>query len=371
MATLAQLLHPQVIFESVTNRVKKTNDTLQRFWGVQLGSGNKEEIPGRVGSYDIFDNVRTAAKGRAPMTAAATSAPQAIHAQPVTCLRLFEKIPMYYERIFPLRKLGRPSTEVDPGGADYIERQKAVLRTKFDNAREALVAGMMLGTCQILISGEDWFIVFTGGTFTIDWQIPAGNKNQVTGSIASTWLNTTNATVFEDVLAVDTLFTSLHGWPLRHIWVNSTVWGYVTNNAGIKARSGSSNIVFTKFEGLGSINKTEYNQDDYQAEIRCLPGIVWHIYNGGLALGSESGTFTKFFGDTQAIFTIEPDPMIVSMVEGSEYVQENEMTPAQEQRTYFYPQYVREPAKIEIVGISNIMPALRVPKSIAPATVVF
>lgn len=369
MATLAQLLYPQVIFESVTTRVKPLNNTLQRFWGVELGTANKEDIQGRVGTYDIFDSVRDIATFRAPMTGPKTLPAQAVNQQPVTCVRIHEKMPLLYERIYPIRKLGRPSTDIDPGGASYVQRQQGILRTRFDNAREVLMSMMMQDSGQVLISGEDWIPVFSGGTFSISWQIPAANKNQVSGSISSTWLNTTNATIFEDVLAVDNYFQAQHGWPLRHIWVNAITWGYVTNNAGLKSRGGSSNMVFTKFEKLGQVGSGEKTEPEYIAEIKCLPGIVWHIYNGQL---NVNGSLTKLIPDNMAIFCVEPDPMIVSMVQGTEYVQENEMQPAQEQRgPYFWSQYVREPAKVEVVGLDVCMPALRVPKTIAPATVIF
>ncbi|HMP08062.1 MAG TPA: major capsid protein [Lacipirellulaceae bacterium] len=369
MATLKELLYPQVIFESVVNRVKKTNDTLQRFWGMQLGGPNIERIIGRTGSYDIFDNVRTLASGRAPNTPAATTSPQSVGQQTIHCLRVHEKMPIYYEHIFPIRKLGRPSTEVDAGGADYVGRPKGILRTRFDNTREFMVSGMMRGSFDILVSGEDWIPVYSGGTFSVDFRIPSTNKSQVNGIITIPWSQTANARIFEDVLAIDSYFTELHGWPLRHVWVNSVVWGYVTNNAGIRARSGTSNVVFERFSGLGQVNNKDVTIDDYEGELRCLPGIRWHIYNGGL---SVNGSFTKFFPDTMAVFCIEPSKDIAAMAQGTEYVQENEMTPAQEREVpYFWPQYVREPAKVELVGLDIAMPMLKVPKAVAPATIVF
>ncbi len=373
--TLQQLMHPQVIFETVINRVKPTNNTLQRFWGIQLGTKNVQNIQGRAGSYDIFDSVRTIANFRAPLAPPASIPPQVVHSQPVSCARIYEKMPLLYEHIFPLRKMGRPSTEVDPGGAEYTRRQEGILRTRFDNAREILTAGMMRGTIQILISGENWSPVFSGGTFTIDWQVAASNKSQILSSItsanciASTWLNVNNATVFEDILAVDAFAQGIHGWPIRHLWMSSVMWGYVTNNAGIKARTGIGNRVFNRFEGLGAVNNGTEALDDYQAEIPALPNIRFHVYNGTLVV---NGTTTQLIPNTMTIFTVEPDPAIVSCVQGTEYVQENEMQPAQEQRgPYFWPQYVREPAKIELCGIDLFMPTLHVPNTLYPATTVF
>ena len=188
--------------------------------------------------------------------------------------------------------------------------------------------------------------------------------------IGTTWLNTTNSTPFEDILAIDSAFWQLHGYPLRHVWLNSKVWGYVTNNAGIKARAGSANQVFIRFNNLGRVDNTDVSNDQpFIGELRCLPGIQFHVYNGGINM---NGTFTKFFGDTQAVFHPEPSPDWCTMIQGSEFVQQNEFQPArQEEVPFFYPQYVREPARIEEVGIDLAQPVLRVPKAVAIGTVVF
>lgn len=374
MATLQELLAPQVIFESITNRVKKVGDRLQRFWNVQLGSSNKEEIPGRVGSYDIFDSVRTAASIRAPGAGPARVAPQAVHQQTVTCMRIHEAMPLSYDRIYPLRTMGKPSTSIDQGGKDYIARQEEVLRTKFANTREWLIAGMMRGGCSITITGEKWEPVMSGGTVDVSWQVPASNKTtlDMTGGgaiITNLWSDTSNADIFSNVMAVDSAFWQQHGYPLKHIWLNGACWAYVTDNAGLKARSGSSNVVFESWTGMGRKNDGDTTDDEYQAQIKCLPDITWHIYNGGLEL---NGTFTKFFPDTGAgstVFCPEPNDMMVSSIVGTEYVAENEVDPPKPVTgPYFWPMYHREPARVEIVGLDNWFPALRIPKVLAVGT---
>lgn len=393
MPTLNELLAPQVLFKSVVSRIRRVGDPLQRFWGLELGNGNVEDIPGMVGAYDIFDNVRTAASIRARNTGPSRIAVNPISQVPVTCARFYEAMPLYYDRIFPLRRLGGPASEVDEGGADYIRRQQEILRMRFANAREWLVAGMMRGSCQVLNSGEDWLPVFTGGTTTISWQIPTGNTGSLNltgaGAIISTlWSDTINSDIFGNLMSIDAGFWAIHGWPLKHIWLNGVNWSNVTNNAGLKARSGSANVVFEMWNGLGQdVNPKDYNAktpDEMTAVIRCLPGITWHIYNGGLNLGTSGaasftagtggqGTFTKFFPDTgqgSAVFTPEPSDLVTTSVRGSEYIQENEVQPAVERRgPYFYPMYRREPAVCEIVGWDAWFPALKVPKCIGAGTI--
>src|ERR1700738_1514529 len=99
MSTLQELLAPQVIFESVTKQLLVPGDSIQRFFGMQLGGGNFERTRFGYGSYDIFDDVRAPAQGRAPNTGPATLPPQAVKQQPVTLARSHEKIPMYYHAL--------------------------------------------------------------------------------------------------------------------------------------------------------------------------------------------------------------------------------------------------------------------------------
>ena len=377
MATLNELLAPQVLFKSVVNRVKKAGDTLQRHYGLQIGASG-EDIPGRTGAYDIYDSVRVPSNMRAPNTGPARIAANPIAQQAVTCARFYESVPLYYDRIFPLRRMGGPASEVDSGGQDYIEHQKATMRERMASAREWMCAGMMRGSSQVLVSGDNWIPVYTGGTFTIDWLVPASNKTtlDMTGNgaiIANLWSDVVNADIFAQVMAIDAAFQQQHGWPLRHIWINGLIWSYVTNNAGLKARCGSSNMVIAEnpaWMATAGVNTSDTVANEQVAEIRCLPGIKWHVFNAGLTI---NGTFTKFLADSgaaSAVFTPEPDQAWIAPISGSEWIQENEVQPATERRgEYFYPTYYREPARIELTAWGLWLPALKVPKCMAIGSV--
>lgn len=377
MATLQQLLAPQVILDAVTSRIKQPGDALQRFFGMGLEGGPAivdDPKVMRYAAYDIFDSIQDVANFRAPGTAPGTIARNPVGQVPVTLPRIHIKMPLLYEELGNLRPLGQTSGNIDAGGKNYITRQETTLKMYFQNAREFMVAGMLNGGFSFNYSGDDWTPVLgTGGSIAVDFQIPAANKSQLNmlgaGNIITIpWSNTASATIFEDVLAINAAYWQLHGYPLSHIWINSLMWGYVTANTGIKARSGTANVVFESYDRAPNFDDKMKARDEFKAVLKCLPFITWHIYDGGAKL---NGTFTKWFGDTKAVFLPEPSPDVFQMLVGGEYVVEQDTMPAAVKRGLnFWPRYVAEPSRIEIVGLDQCVPIIRVPKAISVATVV-
>jgi len=379
MATLQQLLAPQVILESITSRIKQPGDALQRFLGMSLAGGPAvldNSMYMRYAAYDIFDSIQDIATFRMPGTGPATRARQGVGQVPVTIPRMHEKVPLMYEELGNLRPLGKTSGNIDTGGRDYITRQETILKQYFQNAREFLCASLLRGAFTLTQSNENWVADYSGGEISIDYQIPSGNKSQLNmlaaGSIiAISWDNTASAQIFENLLAINSAYWSLHGWPLEHIWCDSVMWGYVTANTGIKARSGTSNVVFDEFKRVSNYDDQERARDGFEAKLKCLPMISWHVYDGGTKVGTSS-TFTKFVPSTAIAGLPTPQPQLYQLLVGGEYVVEQDGMPATVKRGLnFWPKYTSEPSRVEIVGLDNAIPISRVPKSQIYGTVVF
>ena len=382
MATLQQLLAPQVILESVTTRIKQPGDVLQKFMGMGLAGGpavldNTSYM--RYCNYDIFDSIQDVATFRGPGTGPSVAPRNPVSMVPVTLPRVHMKMPLMYEELGNLRPLGKTSGNIDQGGRDYITRQETILKMYFQNAREFAVAGMMNGSFGFTISGDDWAPALTSPTITISMQVPSGNTNQLNmlgagNIIAISWDQVASAQVFENILAINAAFWQLHGWPLKHIWINSVMWGYITNNSGIKARSGTANVSFEEFSKVPGYDNPDRAMDESKGRLRCLPDYTFHIYDGGAKLGGtpNGGTFTQWFGNKQACFIPEPSPTIFQLIIGGEYVVEQEGMAATIKRGLnFWPRYITEPSRIELVGVDNYCPVVRVPKALVPAQPVF
>lgn len=375
MPTLQELLHPQVIFDSITSRIKAPNDTLQRFFGIQIGGPNIMRIRGRSGAYDIFDYTREVGTASLPMTPATRISAKAIAQQPVILLRKNEAIPIYYDSLNNMRMLGKPSSTVDKGGVQYIEEQERRLKQQFAAFREFLSLSLLFNKVWFSQSGEElqpqWPSAPATPIVTVNQQIPTNNLGQLNGNTIITvpWNNNAAATIYGDVLAINQYALSQSGWPSKHIWLDETLWTSVTANTDMRARAGTSNVTFENFTGLGKAGPEDKAPDEFQAMLKPLPGIVWHIYSGALDF---SGTTTKLMSTTQISVLPEPDQSWVACIQGTEFIAENETQPPVERELpYFWPWYIRDPARIELVGMDLAMPVIRVPKAVMAPTVVF
>lgn len=375
MATVsyAQLLSAPVVTRAIS-QIKTPQSRMQSWLNMQPGGSNVNQVGGHYAGYDIFNKTRSIASGRAPGSGPGSIAANVIGHVPVMIYRAHEKIMLLEERIFHTRPLGRNWGEVDVRGQSYVTKQEEYLSQRFKNSREYMVFGMLKGGFDLLNSGDDWVPVASGsGTFTIDYQVPSGNKSQLDmlggGDIIGTsWANA-GAPVVGDILAINAAFEQLHGRPLRHVWINSTMLNYLLVNTGLINLGGTANTVFQQmapnnFRGPDGVPDT-----GLEVVFRGLPWVTFHVYDAGLDV---NGTYTKFIDDTHAIFLPDPGPDWCEMMEGSEIVAENVMDPGSERfGLAAWTERKTQPAGFELIAVDNCIPCLYVPKCVAYGTVVF
>lgn len=379
MAVLQDLLAPSVV-TGIVSRIYTPANPLSRFFGVQVGGKNVKKVPGRAHSYDILDNVRTIAKGRAPGTGPSVHALAAVGRQTQTIPRSYEKTALNYELLNNIRTLGKNAGERDKMGADYLQRQAYQQKLRQDNFREFMMASLLtIGTASFKYDGDDWTPVtsLSGVTgFTIDWLIPSGNISTTiagldplgSGNIIDAAWSTTSTNIPLHLDSISAAFHQLVGLPLAYVITDSTVWNHVLNNTKLQAQGGSVNSVFADYT-IDQQFKTDEGKliNVFQATIRARPWLKWLIVDTGLDV---NGTYTKWFDGTKAAFLVDPDAMMLSGVEGSEPVKDNPMAPAVER--YGFWSWLREwdePARIELHSLQNFLLELPVPKGVMIAKV--
>ena len=286
--SLAQLLSSPVVTR-VISQVQGPNTRLQDFFGLGPGGNNSDPVGGHVASYDIFNKTRGIAKGRPPGTGPASIAPQRVGQVPVTIYRAHEKMTLLDERIFRIRPLGQGYGQVDGRGQQYITNQEAHMAQRIKNNREFMVSRMLRGGFDLSLVGEDFLPVNHGtgdikvnylgplvsGTIgsaacvfehsdQIDYGDPTvGGGNLPIGSIAACitldWMVNTAADIIGDLLKINAGFEEVHGYPLRHVWLNSTTMSAIMQiNVGLKSVAGTANTVFNEFRPFGSDPKTAF-----------------------------------------------------------------------------------------------------------------
>ncbi|MGE3410131.1 MAG: major capsid protein [Pirellulales bacterium] len=361
---IPQLLQPAVINARV-DRLKVINTELQGFWGMGKGGSAERTSPyGRRGSYDVFNSTRRAAPPSRPGSAATIIQPNPIGNVPFAMPRFHPSIPLLGELLNNLRPVGGPANVTDTAGAQYIADQEQFIKQQITNDREFQAAAMMRGSYTYAIDNpyQGPSMAYSGGTYTVDYQVPSGNKSKLNmlggGDIlAATW-NTAGTKIIDHLLAINAAFIQLTGRPLRHVFCSSIVWGYVGANTQVQAQAGTAN---TYFDYITRDEETA----NCTARLRALPWLLWHISDNGLDTGS-SFAFEKFFDDTHAAFTIEPDAIVAQYWQCGEPISEWDGAP-QTIRTgeYYWAKPTSNPTGYQLFGLHNGIPVLQIPAGIA------
>jgi hypothetical protein len=372
--TLHQILSTPMVTR-VLSTIKTPMSRFQQFMGAGPGGANTNPVGGHFFSWDIFDRTRLIATGRSPGTGPATRSPQIIGRVNATIYRAHEKMYLNDERIFRTRPLGANYGRVDIGGQTYITNQQRHLAQIFRNNREFMLSRMFRGSFQLKQTGDDWLPVDSGGNFTIDYQIPAGNKDQLdmlgAGNILAAGENWDNPTapIIKHCLNINAANEELHGYPLRHAWINSITAYYILTNAELADMGGSSNMPFSNFTPTGLLSAEGIPDTGIEIVMRGLPWMRWHVYDGGL---SVEGTYTKFIPDNKVIFHPDLDRNWFEMVEGSELVRETVVDSATERYGLAgWTEPCTQPSGFELLAVDNAIPVLYLPKVIQYATVVY
>jgi hypothetical protein len=390
--TLRDMLQPQVILD-VTSRIRQGQGRLGKWFGFHytgftpsrgaLTGPNTKEVPTRHGTYRIFDRTRTVAKGRAPGTGPATTQFNPVGEVNYTCARFHEKARLDAEEMGNLSPIMGPNSQVDPGGQNYISEQETYLVERFNNAIELMTAGMIRGKWYLQQVGEDFIPVLTqpgsGGYITINHQVPAGNQGTLDmlgeGAIIDVKWDQSNAKIISKHLpGISRAMARQHGYPLEDIWVDPITWGYVITNTEVVNTAGSAMTPFTEFQYVNELGSDAEKQMEWVAVLRGYPTVRWHILpevivgDGGTdpSYASGTGTLTQVIPEKYALFLPRITKDWVDLLHCPEYVSDAPGMPAVRRvGFYFWHEWITQPTAVELIGLMNCVPRLRVPKAIA------
>ncbi len=398
-ATLHDFLQPQVILD-VVSRIRRQRGRLSPWLGWQpdrfdpealsLSGPNTITGPTRYATFRIDDFTRVVAKARAPGTGPATVAPNPMGEVTIRCARFHEKVVLYYEELGNLAKIAGPNSQVDRGGQDYLTRQIAKLAIKFSNAVELMASAFFQDNLYLQQKGDNWIAVLGnpgGNSFQVNFQIPAGNKNQLNllgaGNLITVPWNNVGAPVVGNLMAIKAAFAQLSGYTIQDAWINSLTWYSLIVNTEIRNLAGSANTPFAEYEMKPETGPDGKRTGEYVAVLRGDPTIRWHINDQVLVTGDTdidptystapaTANIQKTVPDGMIFLAPEPAPEWEKMYHGGEYVVENPGMPgALREGYYFWREYGTQPSVIDLIGLLNCIPLLFVPKAVAAANVIF
>lgn len=396
---LTQLLQPQVVLR-VISRIRDKYGFMGRFFGFQPDRFDPESVtlsgPNTLASnssvrnavYRIYDATRVVSKFRAPGTGPATVALNPVGQTQIAVARSHQKFDLEAEFLGNLSKIIGPNSVIDQAGQDYITRQEGSMARQFSNFIEMMAAGMARDSLYYQIVGDDWYPSFTAPTIgqQINFQIPAGNKNQLNmlgaGNIIQvSWANV-GAPILSDIAAITAAYVQLSGYAMTDILVNGLMWQQILLNIQIRNQGGSSNTVYAEWDREPETFMDGQPGVYYVGKLRALPNVRFHICDDVLALNTDidpsnatapaGATLVKVIPDNMAIFTTQPNSEWVQMYHGGEYVCEYPGAPLVFRGGYYtWKETSTQPGAISLLGLLNAIALLYVPKAIAPANVIF
>lgn len=365
------------LLQGIAIRAMESRYTLQRglqtILGMQRGGPNVTVAPFRDYKVDIVNDNADVAPGLRPGARSLTLAESPVGKYDVTVQHSTVNTPLIYERLNQFRPIGGPVSMVDELGQTYVSQQLQKLSQRINNIREFQCAAMLRGSYTYTQSGDALQQNFTGGTITIDFQMPSGNKNQLNmlgaGNIVDASWATASTHITSHISKVSAAFTQLTGQPLTDMILTSVGWENLKNNTDIRNQGGSAQEPFL-----------EQNRDPItgliRARLRSHPWVNIWAYDNGLNLGAGgTGNFSKLIDDTACVFISQNVASATKRWQYAEYISpvvETYGGPAVNQiGEYFWTMNVPDPATVFLYGKMDGIPELTVPASIAYGTVVF
>jgi hypothetical protein len=381
MASLQELLDPQVLTR-VISRQAATSSWLTSLFGVGPGGRNELDFGhGRTGQYNIYNNVRTIGKVRAPGTAAGRSNPQGMSSVPFTYPRMHDSVSLLAETMNNIGRIDNPAQR-DQAGERWIMQQTRTLSQRAANFRLAQLVGTLQGGMYVQKDGDDFYFSLTSGSaeFQIGDQMPAGNKSQLDmlggGDIIDASWATSSTDIPDHIGQINAAFQQLNGGHLAAVICGQQVWNNVIQNTKVSAIHGSATAPFRTLERSAldpAVANTTMNA--YAATINVWPDVVWYITDEGLDIGAPgSETYTKFVGNSNAVFVgFNPGgDDVLSCYKGGEPIAEYDNGPKTDKRGLNAWSVERSnPTTTELFTLDNALVVNHVPNSLAYGTVVF
>jgi hypothetical protein len=261
-------------------------------------------------------------------------------------------------------------------GIDEVSRQIREARWTQDNLRISALTSMLFKT-QIYYDGQGNLLPSaTGAQTTVNYNVPAGNQNQLNvfgagNVISATWSNTAT-TIDVQIRALHQAAVQLTGHELKHAFYGQNVPTYLTSNTNL------GNYFF----------RDSYSPDGFNPQFIAtadipnpLLGLTWHKAYQSFFV-DQNGNTQSLVGPDQIVFTPEPSTAWIGFLEGTYPVPTKAgiVTPAEpsvvtgmETRAgmFAYGTASTDPPTAKIVYGDTFLPVLKIPSAVFVATVNF
>lgn len=256
--------------------------------------------------------------------------------------------------------------EIQAMGTKLVDRQSANFRTLFNNLELASIYCCLAKGLVYFDEYGNLLPTSAGAVVSVDFKVPAGNKNQCSTVIATKW-PTVTAHIIDQLRGMRELALKTSGYPLAHVFYGSSIPGWLMANTEVKEILKADAVLAASFrsgivpEGFGGIPH-------------------WHQVVG-MFFEDQNGTNQDLFAADTVVFTPEPSPDWWEILEGSYPVPTGlsigggatEMLGNFQKvyGKYSYATLTTDPPGIKHLAGHTFLPVLKVPSAIFIADVDF
>ena len=316
---------------------------------------------GNTGTYTKVEGTRQTARAVRYGSPSKRREQDNVTEVPVTLIHTFEHIvhkPIVLRR---LRMFDSPQQQAR--GTKEIDRQTKTFLQLFINLRRAGVHSA-LTQGVIWIDGEGNLLASASGAqITIDFEVPAANKNQLDGIISASWA-TAGTDILGQLNAINVKAVQTSGYELTTAYYGGSIPGYFAGNTALQK-------ILKTDSGLakGLKEHAEFN----------VGGLRWVPASKAFFVDND-GTARQWWDDDAVVFSPDPSDEWFQMIDGTFQVPTDlgAVTPdaimaagsfQDVEGMFSYARIMDDPATIKHLAGDTFLPVLAVPAAIYQAVV--
>ncbi|MEM7227251.1 MAG: major capsid protein [Planctomycetota bacterium] len=326
----------------------------------------RRTVKGNTAKYKQVNGTRKTARIQQYGSPSEKRSLSGVQDKPVVLLHTFEHINHAASVLINLQSTNGDDQRM---GQEEVDRQTTEFAQLFTNLRlAAMFSAFGLGAIHFDSDGN-MLPSATGAAVTVDFEIPAGNKDQlnVLGAgniIDASWATATTA-IIRHVQKIQEAAIKKTGYPIVHAIYGANILDYLLNNNQTKEL----------------INRSQNNNAG--ASRASIPdgfmGLTWWPGYEGMFFEDQNGTAQSLIGDDTIVFLPEPDRTWFEVLEGTFAVPQNlNITSdggaalaslAEVAGPFSYAETQTDPVSVKQMAGDTFLPVIKVPNAVMIADV--
>jgi len=265
-----------------------------------------DRVEGKTGEYTMAAGTRETARIVAYGSPARQRVMTGVKKVPVSLLHTFESLPADPTVLMQLQS--EESNVRQVMGRETIARNLVDFGTRFRNLRVSCVYSIFKYGAIYFDSEGNLLPSSTGAYYTVDFQVPVGNKDQLDILGEGEIIDASWATAATDIIAhvrnIKSAARKKTGYVLKHCFYGPNLPSRLLGNTMIKSL----------IAGSPNLNEAFVNAP---SEIpQGLLGLQWHPIADAFFVDAD-GAYQSWFSGDEAIFTPDPSPDWWGLMEGT------------------------------------------------------